>query len=113
MTPWWLSVLVALISFGGAWLVYRNRRVENKTNSEKFISEAAVSLLKPYQEEVSKLRDEVAALKCEVEKLTQTVERTVEEIDRVTAGAHLLHHQVVSMGGQPLYSPPERRDHAP
>ena len=112
MTSWWVTVIVALIGFAGGYLVYKNKQSETKLSRENFVSEAAMHLLVPYREEVKNLRIEVEALKRRVNELTESISKTVNEIDCITAGAHLLHHQLMAVGIKPFYDPPERRNEA-
>jgi len=74
------------------------------------IGDAAMALLKPYKDEVDSLRKEVRTLRDEIETLRSELSELVCERNVIISGAHQLYHQIISMGGAPVYRPPDRRD---
>lgn len=86
--------------------------VDSRSEAASEIQAAAVALLQPYKEEVDRLRIEVSSLRSEVAVLRIELQDVKSERDIVIGGAHQLYHQVLSMGGQPVYRPPERRERA-
>jgi len=80
------------------------------------IQDAALELLAPYKEEVSKLRAHIKQLEATVEdlqtrldKLTLDLKQVREERNNIIHGAYVLYHQVKSANITPGYTPPEYR----
>lgn len=128
-------IVVALVGFASSligslltWIATRQRnRIEKpKFDAESILAQAqaadsrseaaseiqvaALALLQPYKEEVERLRIDVVSLRAEVAVLRIELQEVKSERDIVIGGAHQLYHQVLSMGGQPVYRPPERRE---
>lgn len=85
---------------------------DSRSEAASEIQSAALALLQPYKEEVERLRVEVSSLRAEVSSLRVELQEVKGERDIVIGGAHQLYHQVISMGGKPVYRPPERRGQA-
>lgn len=120
-----LTALIGLLSgIGGALITLVIARQRNRIEQPKIkadaglsnaqaadqIGEAALALLQPYKDEVATLRAEVNNLRVELDDLRSELSELVCEREIIVSGAHQLYHQVVSLGGLPVYRPPDRRE---
>lgn len=80
-----------------------------KAQTADQVSDAALALLEPYKKEVVKLRREVEELRSQIEQMHRDLIGMRNERDAITSGAYQLYHQVQSLGGSPVWHPPERR----
>ena len=105
MIEYIVPILLALIaSAPGVWAILSQRN-KIKVDAATEINNAAIALIKPYRERIAELEKRVNALEIELEA-QKSINEFYEEIYR---GAKRLHSQVKSLGGDPVYNPPERR----
>ena len=97
-----IGAAVGAISGIGA-LVQQARR--DKLNGETSLSSATLALLKPYQDEVLKLREELRQY--QALNLEERVERLEKKLRQWMAGARLLHNQIEANGLKPVWTPPK------
>jgi len=91
-----IGAAVGAISGIGALIQQSKRdRVSNDTS----LSTATLALLKPYQDEVDKLRKEIEPLK-------QRITELEIKLDEVIEGAHRLAMQIRKNGDEPVWEPP-------
>ncbi len=111
--------MAILISTGTLFLAWRKASHESRNieaDTEGKISEAALALVEPLKKRVDELeaareRDKariveherrITELECELR------EERSQKLDLLD-GAHKLVHQVESLGGMPVYKPPEKK----
>lgn len=105
MIEYLVPILLALIAAApGVWAILSQRN-KIKVDAATEINNAAIALIKPYRERIAELEKRVNALEVELDAQRSTID-FYEEIHR---GARRLHSQVKSLGGDPVYNPPERR----
>lgn len=84
------------------------RQAEN--NAADLVTKAALSLVEPLRRQLDGLSAqsvEQAARIAALEKQVQSLERFADDL---LSGSHRLVMQVRSLGGHPVYIPPERRE---
>ena len=91
-----IGAAVGAISGIGA-LVQQSRR--DRLEGETSLSAATLALLRPYQDEVEKLRKEIEPLK-------QRITELEIKLDEVIEGAHRLAMQIRKNGDEPVWQPP-------
>lgn len=114
-----LSTLVAiLMSIGALYLAWRKAPHENRNlqaETDRAITDAALQLLEPLQKRIDELeqaRERDKARMTEMDRRITELECELrdersEKFD-VLNGANKLVHQVVSLGGVPVYHPPTK-----
>ena len=117
----WLGLITGMIalviSVSGVLLQYRKARADEKkgdTDVGRALQESALALIKPYREELERLRGEVAkdsgrieSLETEIDGLRKKLDLVIQERNAIWNGAKVLHYQVKCIGVDPMYTPPE------
>lgn len=109
-----LAALVgaAIGAIPGVYSVWQLRRKtqsetsKNDAEAAQTVSGAAMTLLEPLTKRIDDLQVQVDALKTRVKFLETMLDQVECERDDVTIGANRLFQQVLSLGGQPVYTPP-------
>lgn len=111
--PDWLVILIS--AFIGALpgiytQVVGARKI--KADAPSAVTSAALSLIQPQTDRITRLENENEKLRSDVAELkieNHVLFQRVEEFSRVLTGAHILYQQVLDANQTPAYTPPERR----
>ena len=94
-----IPVIIAIIAgVPGVYAVVQQAK-RGKVSDETSLSAATLALLKPYQDEVKRLR-------MELEPLKQRIMELEIKLDEVIEGAHRLAMQIRKNGEEPVWEPP-------
>lgn len=82
----------------------------DESSSADQITQAALSLVEPLKRQLNELSVQAKTQAERIEVLEQQVKHLSNFADDLLSGAHRLVMQVRSLGGHPVYIPPERRE---
>lgn len=134
MSDWLVTIVLGLIAAWpgllALWMQRKKQAAEAKKENASADSEmvkSALVLIEPLKTQLkeeltvkAQMREEIDTLKTQmitlmadyemrIDGLEKKLQKLADILDEILGGAHKLNHQVKSMGGVPVYDPPERR----
>lgn len=112
-----LAVIVTFITMIIAWKKYPHEIKNTENEAADVVTDAAIKLLKPLQDRIDELEaekiDMEKVLKARIKELDGRVRELEKQLklfedtfDIEVRGAKKLYHQVRSLGGIPVHTPP-------
>lgn len=107
MSDAWGVIIAAAIAAIGSLVTFYFTRRKQQADYSATIAAAAGDLVEKYRQEVKAQAEEIKELKTRVDELEESQEVMQKKYGELRDGAKRLHGQVISMGGVPVYHPPQ------
>lgn len=99
------TAIAALITAIAAITTALATRRKSGRESDKLMTEAATTLIRPLQERIEQQENRISELETETERQGNEIKALRQENRELRAGVELLCHQIVALGQEPVYRP--------
>ena len=111
MIDWTPVIGAAITAVGvvfGAWLAWRQKKLESVTEAEQVEADSHGKLIDQLQEEVTRLRDDLNSARSEITRLYDRQGALHSRLVEIETGARVLTAQLVENGQEPRWVFPPR-----